>query len=49
MYSQRLFAGLGYITLTELEYADYKDPSGHPHLTDTREHTKLVVCYKKIA
>ena len=49
MYSQRLFAGLGYITLTELVYADYKDPSGHLHLTDTREHTKLVVCYKKIA
>ena len=49
MYSQRLFAGLGYITLTNLEYADYKDPSGQPYLTDTREHTKLVVCYKKIA
>ena len=49
MYSQKLFAGLDHITITSVEYADYKDPSGQPYINDTREHKKLVVCYKKIA
>ena len=49
MYSQKLFAGLNHITITSVDYADYKDPSGQPYINDTREHKKLVVCYKKIA
>lgn len=48
VYSQRIFTKLEHTTLKSLNYADFKDENGELYLKDTREHTKIVTCLKKL-
>ena len=47
-YSQRIFTKLDHTTLTSLNYDDFKDASGELYLKDTREHVKIITCFKKL-
>ena len=47
-YSQRIFSSLGYTTLTSLNYDQFRDESKELYLKDTREHLKIITCYKKL-
>ena len=48
VYSQKIFTKLEHTTLKSLNYADFKDENGELYLKDTREHTKIVTCLKKL-
>ena len=48
VYSQKIFTKLEHTTLKSLNYADFRDEKGELYLKDTREHTKIVTCVKKL-
>ena len=48
IYSQKVFEKLEHTTLTSLDYDDFRDENGELYLKDTREHTKIITCYKKL-
>ena len=48
VYSQKVFEKLEHTTLTSLDYDDFRDENGELYLKDTREHTKIITCYKKL-
>ena len=48
VYSQRIFTKLEHTTLTSLDYDDFRDENGELYLKDTREHTKIITCCKKL-
>ena len=48
VYSQRVFTKMEHTTLTSLDYDDFRDENGELYLKDTREHTKIITCYKKL-
>ena len=48
IYSQRIFSKLGHTTLTSVNYDDFRAADGELYLQDTREHTNVITCFKKI-
>jgi len=47
-YSQRIFTKLDHTTLNSVNYDDFRDADGELYLKDTREHVKIITCYKKL-
>ena len=48
VYSQKIFTKLEHTTLKSLNYADFRDEKGELYLKDTREHDKIIICFKKL-
>ena len=48
IYSQKIFTKLNHETLVSVNYEDFKDENGELYLKDTREHTSIISCYKKL-
>ena len=48
IYSQKIFSDLDFSFIKELAYADFKDKDGNVILEDTREHTSMKTCFKKL-
>ena len=47
-YSQRIFEKLEHTTIKRVMYDDFRDENGELYLKDTREHTSIITCYKKL-
>lgn len=48
LYSGKVFRKSGYTVKSEVQYADYRDPSGELYLSDTREHTSCFMAVKQL-
>ena len=48
VYSQRIFEYLGHNVINRVKYEDFKDENGNLYLNDTREHTSIITCYRKL-
>ena len=48
-YSQRIFTKLDHTTLNSVNYDDFRDENGELYLKDTREHVKIITCFKKLS
>ena len=46
-YSQKIFQKLNHVTTMSVNYEDFKDENGELYLKDTREHIKVIACFKK--
>lgn len=48
LYSGKIFSRCGYEVKSEVKYDEFRDGAGELYLNDTREHTEIRYCVKRL-